>query len=265
MNNLIRSEIYKIIRSRVFKNSCIIISLSSVLVMFFKLIFHGKGSWNLIHSSIRGREYGFTISGYRDTIPIEYLYNALGIMAVILIISIFIVGVSVINEYISGAIKNSIAYGHNRIIIYLSKMIGVSIVVMGITTVFILISIFGSSIIYGLCENFTFNMISEIIIIIIFVNIALICFVSINMCLAFMIRSKALILLVFMLNALLTLIRVAKSISSIMRFNPLFMLMDVCAKVPTMKLMVTYTVNCLVVIAVSTLVGAIFFKKQDIK
>ncbi|WBW97419.1 ABC transporter permease subunit [Oceanirhabdus sp. W0125-5] len=265
MNNLIRSEIYKLIRSRVFKNSCIVMSLVTIIVVFSKYIIGENTRFNLTHCRVGGRSYGFTISSTRDMISIEYLYNALGAIGIILIISIFIAGTSVVNEYISGTIKNSIAYGHNRISIYLSKVIASSSVVMSITTIFIIICIVGCTIVYGWGEPVTFNRISEIVRIIILVNIVLTCFISINMCLAFMIRSKALLVVVYMIINFLTVMSIANGISPIIRFNPLFMLMDICSKVPTIELMGTYTVNCLGLIAGSSLVGAIFFKNQDIK
>lgn len=261
MINLIKSEVYKLTHSKVFRNCNIVMVIMTFITGFSRIIFGENGKLYLLHKGMNYRQYGFTINCMKELVPIEYLYNALGSIAVMLIVSIFIVGFSVINEYESGTVRNSIAYGHSRISVYFSKLIGIGIVVASMTTIYIIISMICSSLSYGWGNLVT----NEIISVILMVNIALMAIVSVNICTAFIIKSKPLLVVLLMGVISITFIRLKNPISGLFSFNPFFILMDVCAEIPSMELMRTYTINTSMLVVISSVIGIAWFKNQDVK
>ena len=264
MSNLIKSEVYKLLHSKVFRNSCITMGIMAFFTIFTRFIFNDAPIY-LMHTYIGDRSYGFLVNGMGDLGPVIYLKNALGGIAIVIIVSIFLVGVAIVNEFTGGTIKNSVSYGHNRTQIYLSKIIGSSIVVLGMTTVYCIVSLIGSALFYGWGEPFAISRINDMIKMILLVDIILIGIISINICLAVIIKSKALLEVVLMAMIFITATTIADPIPWFLKFNPFFMLMDVCAEIPSMNIMAIYTINTVILVIISSIIGVSWFKNQDIK
>ncbi|MBV4418954.1 ABC transporter permease [Clostridium tyrobutyricum] len=264
MYNLLKFELYKLKNSKTFRNLFIITTI--LIVFILRLFYTNAGPWKLFDFIYNNRECGFFINNFKDRIhptSLEFFNSAFGFSIVMIILIMFIVGAFVVDEYSNGTIKNIIAYGHNRIKIYISKFL---IICLGIFTLVIFL-LFIPVIIALILGWEKAVSISEIIRII--KSTVLICWifttiVSIYMCFMTIIKSKS---IVIGLGIVFLFLNGAGFFSSFKfeRYTPAFMLMNIGTLSPNSVDIQNMIVTCFILIILSNLLGIFIFKNQDIK
>ncbi|MBD5638729.1 ABC transporter permease [Clostridium botulinum] len=263
MYNLIKFEFYKLKRSRIFKNSLILISL----IVFFTiyLFFFKKYEFKIMNSAFGGREYGFWINNFNNRLSpkaIDFVYSAFGFAPVLEILIMLIAGEFVIKEYSYGTLKNIVSYGHKREHIYISKILTMSVVTFSLTVLLLLGTVAGAFI-SGAINKISYREIYEIIN---FIFLAWIIFTSIASIYTFLytlIKSKSLVVTIGMVYMFLANIFIGKI--SYQKYTPTFILMDIGIVSPSIQNVHHIIMTCIVLIIVTSCLGICVFKKEDIK
>lgn len=188
MCRLIKAEIYTLFKSRAFKVLCIIALLSSVMLIgIAKLV----TSEEFLRSSMQGmtaEQQDLFIEELKkasssETSPIsstasigfsmkssdlfnptakEIFNSSFGNRTVEIFLAI-LVGIMVASEYSSGTIKNKLAYGKRREQYYLAKIIAITVGMAIILAIMVSIATIGSTILFGWGKAFDLNELAYIL------------------------------------------------------------------------------------------------------
>lgn len=268
MYNLLRSELLKLKYSKFFKNLTILIIVFIALTVilsktapYFNL--------QLMYTNTIDRDYGFATNIFINQLNpmgFEYFKSAVGWTPILLIALLFLIGYFVADEYKNGNYKNTIAYGHKRENIYISKLIAICV---GITILEILLytvpTILGT-IINGWGIPFKIKAISEMVSLSLVISIIMMSIASIGMFLSTLTKSKSVVIVIGICALIATCFTIGKSgIEMFTINNPMYMLMDVCIKNPDIENIRHIIISCIISIIIFTTLGITTFKQQDIK
>ncbi len=132
MVNLIKSDLYRLFRSKTYK-SCAIGALGVTIFVLSLAIFTDAELWIMAFTS-NGVRRGFMIGLEQGAEFRDLLINALGSGAGLYIIAIVLTSTAIISRKRSGIMKATVAYGYERWKIYLSQVIslivGISILII---------------------------------------------------------------------------------------------------------------------------------------
>lgn len=264
MYNLLKFEIYKLKHNKAFKIS-LIITLFLIINSIY-LFFYDKSTVKIINNSLNGKDFGFLVNIFQDRKypkAIEFFYSSFGFCPIISILVMFLVGRLVIDEYSNGTMKNIVMYGHNRIKIYISKLI----IVFLCSFILICLLLFGTAIIGNIItrsKSLSFSVFAQMIRFTILTAIIFASITSIYVCLAILVRNKSILLSSCILAMILisSYLPNLNNFTNFIKFSPTFMLI----KIGTLKSNVPSIIpNCIILIIISTLIGAFTFKKLDLK
>lgn len=134
MINLIKSELYRLFRSKIYKN-CIIASLGISIFALSLAIFTDIELWITLSTGQDGLRRGFLIGLNEGANFRRLIVNALGSGAGLYIVCIVLTTSVMVSRNRCGIMKNTVSYGYDRWKIYLSQMISIiiasSILVIG--------------------------------------------------------------------------------------------------------------------------------------
>lgn len=270
MVNLIKSETYKLINSKTYKMQVIFILLMIISLIIGSFTYENGVGFKLIYAILGDRAYGFHFNTYLDVNNIkgiEVFKSSLGIAPVLVVILSYLVSFLTCDEYKKGTYKNILSYGQKRECVYIAKLISISI---GIAIMIFLAS-FGSliigTIIYGWGVNFEFNQIISMVKLLLINTIIFISIASIFMIIGTIFKNSELTVLISILFLFspIVLLGLPTITLDIIKYHPIFMLMDTCIQIPGQKLIYQIIFTCIIIIVVFTIVGSYIFKRQDIK
>lgn len=267
MYNLIKFELYKLKKNKAFK-ICILLTVF-IVFLTIRRFFSSTTPTYIFRFLYKGQDYGFTVNNFRDRMhpqAIEFLNSAFGYIVLIEIMLMFIVAVVVIDEYSKGTIKSIIAYGHKRYKIYFSKLIAISIASGVLIGILLLGSVIVSIPIRGAGSNLSIESIIKILKFVFLVWLIFIDIVSIYICMAIIIRNKSLLIGIGMGYFILTIFLSGKeSVFKYQQYTPLFNLMKIGMSYPNTDTTLNIMFLCVATIIITTVLGVVTLKKQDIK
>ncbi|WP_243124590.1 ABC transporter permease [Clostridium sp. AWRP] len=262
MYNLLKFEIYKLKHNKTFFSSLMITSF--LIIYSICLFFHSKAILKILETSYQGNEFGFLVNNFKDRLhpkAIEFFCSSFGLSPCIAVILIFIVGSLVLDEFSNGTINNIIVYGHKRAEIYMSKFLIASLSGLILIALLLFGTIAASSFINCSKEFLSFNDLIKSIEFTILAALILSSLTSIYMCLAMFIRNK-LILITLIILAMILITSYPPSFKSIMKYSPIFMLIDMGAfKIDPYSIIL----SSVIIIVTTTIVGIIKFEKLELK
>ncbi|HBC96490.1 MAG TPA: ABC transporter permease [Clostridium sp.] len=264
MYNLMKFELYKLKYNTAFK-----ISISIILFLIFLVLklFYSHLDIIVIFSFIYDRKtFGFFINKFHDIsspTALEFFISSFGFSVILIILSLFLVGSYIVNEYSCGTVKNTLSYGHSRLKVYLSKIITIYLSIFILLILLLFVPLITALILgwvksisaYTAARLFKYTL----IIYLIFAAIA-----SIYACLAAIIKSKSIIIALGMtilfINAGGFLINFKFD-----KYTPVIMLMKLGSlNSPTSDICSTISI-CSIIILISLVLGITVFKNQDIR
>lgn len=264
MYNLLKFELYKLKYNTVFKISTIITLFLTFLVL---KLFYSHLDIIVIFSFIHGHEtFGFFINKFHNIFTptaLEFFKSSFGFSVILIILSLFLVGSYIINEYSYGTVKNTLSYGHSRSKIYLSKIIitYLSIFILLILLLFLPLAV---ALILGWVKSISAYTAVKIFKYTLLTYLILITLASAYTCLATIIKSKSIIIALGMIllfvNAGGFLINLKFDI-----YTPIIMLMKLGSLNSSPSDICNVISICTIIILVSLGLGIITFKNQDIK
>ncbi|MPQ43572.1 ABC transporter permease subunit [Clostridium tarantellae] len=266
MVNLLKSHLFILRKSRTYKNAFIILTC---IIIFTTIVSFSEENGSIMLSAVmkNNRLYGFHIGNLLEFQGYLNIFRAaLGLSLFIAIIIFFLVGDLVISPYNNGMLKNTICYGHNRYKIYLSNVISLLIG----TILLALFTLITSMVVLSLFFNYG-NPISkeEVITMIKIIPIWLLILCAIcsfYALIATIIKSKATVATGGALFITLVSFLLFNALSDVTRSRiPIYMLGDLCGYVRYDSSLLIFGVNSLMIIVVSTIIGAMIFKIQEVK
>ncbi|WP_055666086.1 ABC transporter permease [Desnuesiella massiliensis] len=266
MYNLVKFEFYKLRHSKTFRNSLIVVA--ALIAYTVNLFFKNQAKWMIFNFQVNDREYGFWVNNFKDKLhpqAVEFLYSAFGFSLIIVILTMFLVGEALVDEYSNGTVKNIVAYGHSRVKIYLSKLFVTSLAVCILISFLLLGTVF-AAFISGILESISLEAILEMMKFILVSYFIFAAMVSIYMLLGIYLRKKSLLVGLGMSYVLVSIFTGGiPSLFKYQRHAPLFMLMDIGVVPPSAHTIYVLIINCSIIIMGTILLGNIIFKNQDIK
>lgn len=270
MVNLIKSESYKLLNSKVYK-----ILAAYMIFMVICLIYASFGytqgeGFKWIYLVLEGRVYGFHHNVYADVNNIrgvEVFVSTLGTAPIIIGGISYLISFLIGDEYKNGTYKNILTYGHKRKDLYIAKSVALSIGIAIIVFSSSLIALFLGTIIYGWGIPFEINQIIDIMKWLSVNTVIFISIISIISVVATIFKSGELSLLfaiIFILSPYI-LLQLNVVTLDILKYHPIFMLMDTCIKMPNNSLILQILIICSIITVLFTTLGSYIFKKQNIR
>lgn len=265
MTNLIKSDLYRLKKNKTFRKC--IFSMVIFIILITGLFSEPGAEIGIITTQVDNRMYGFILNNTLiGESPMDIFAIALGFTGIICIMLLFIVGELVMERYEFGVIKNTVSYGHNRYKIYISNLLCILVAIILLSIMTIVVSCGIWSVIYGVNKSITgseFTMILKVIIVWLVILCAM---ASIYTMIHTLARKKTTVLgLSVLFVAFIPMSLIELKISYINYKIPMLMLMDLCSMPFNNGLLLTFAVNSILIILISTILGCIIFNKQDIK
>lgn len=265
MINLIKADLYRVSRNSTIKN-CIMIF---VLFVIFATISFKDGAetyLQLCTSYVDNKVFGYLVGNPSiETGYFQIFRSSICLTIVIAIMMLFIIGDLIISGYTMGTLKNTISYGHNRIKVYLSSIVSIflTVTIFAITTLGSTMLLW--SIMYGE-GNITADEIKAILNIIPVLLIILLGMASIYILISTITKNKAIVAalgtfaLTYLGGALVGQVG-SKWIAKV----PVFMLSELCGTPSLTDPLGSFTINSLIIIVLTTIMGCIIFNRQEIR
>ncbi|MEG0295906.1 MAG: hypothetical protein RR620_04240 [Clostridium sp.] len=262
MINLIKSDLYRLFRSKTYKG-CAIASLGVITFVLGISIFTDVELWIMSFTGQDEVRRGFLIGLENATYFNEFIINALGAGAALYIIAITLTSSVVISRRKSGIMKNTVAYGYERWKLYVSQVISL---IVGIT---ILVVITFLTILLITCIVFKPSDINyEGVLLVVKSLILYICVisstVSIYVLLATLISNSEVISVIAMCEMLGLAMLGPFLPTAINNCIPYSMIRTV-AQVPKNVNFVEYILNGSIIIIITSFIGILIFNKKEIK
>lgn len=265
MINLLKADLFRLRKSKTFKNSMVVMV---ILVIAYFIVCSMSEDFISINITFRNdRMYGFCIGRIKDNINYLNIFrSSLGFVIFTCLTMIFLVTDSVISRYSNGVLKNTVSYGHNKCKVYLSSLISSYIGVCIIGIFYIVFSMVGAVLLFQPSKIISKEELYVIFMVTLVVLIILAAMVSLYTLFSVIIKSKVIIatsaalFMTFVTGALFDVISKA-----VQNKIPIYMLIDICGQPEISPLLGTFVVNSFIIIVVSTVLGCIIFKGQEIK
>lgn len=268
MYNLLKSEILKLKYGNQYKNLCILILIFITLTVILSKVapyFNLK----LVYAYTETGCFGFETNTFINQLApmgVEYFKSALGWTPVLLIAVLFLVGSFVADEYRNGTYKHTIAYSNKREYIYITKLIAIYIGITILELALYMVPTLIGTIINGWGINFEIKTIIEMLNLSLIISIIMMSIASIGMFLSTITKSKSVVVAIGISSILATWFTIGqKDIEMVATNNPIYMLMDVCAKTPSIENITHIIISCATSTIIFTVLGCTIFKYQDIQ
>ncbi|MBS3202644.1 MAG: hypothetical protein PUJ51_03515 [Clostridiales bacterium] len=265
MINLLKADLFRLRKSKTFRNSMIVIGILVTVFLFMCLDEEFFFSLNVTFRN--DRVYGFYFGRMEGNINYINIFRAsLAFTIFACLTMIFLVTDSVISKYSNGVLKNTISYGHNKYKVYLSSIISNYIGVSIVAILYILFFMIGAICLFKPNTMISNNELYVICIVSLVVLIILGAMVSLYTLISVVVKSKVVIatagalFMTFGTGALFDVIS-----KSTQNKIPIYMLLDICGQPEISPLLKTWVINSFIIIVVSTILGCIIFNKQEIK
>ncbi len=265
MINLIRSDLFRLKKSKTFRKSIIILLVFMIIsIIGFSIL--GRGL-SLISIAIDNKDYGFHIKSPSLTNwYLDLFTSSLGFTFIIYLITLFLVGNVVIAKYDCGILKNSISSGHDRCRIYISNLISIFIAILFMAVLTLVIPFILWSIIFYPQNKILEEELLLIIKIIPVWLIILFAMTSFYVFLATISKSKGIVIGLGILNlSVLSMTLIFIGSSKIINKVPILMLMDLCSSPSFNTPLTSFLINSIIIIFSTTILGCITVTNQDIK
>ncbi|MGL4570550.1 MAG: hypothetical protein ACRCVJ_05765 [Clostridium sp.] len=262
MINLIKADLYRLFRSKIYRN-CIIASIIVSLIVIILSITTDAEIFIFSFTNPEGVTRGFKLGIETGDDYIKFLVNALSAAALIYIIGITLTSSSVVNKIKSGIYKNTVSYGYERYKVYISNLVAIIIGLSIIITASFLGILLVTSVI---CKpiNLSYESILITIKTLTLYIIILSSMVSIYTFLATLIPNSEVISIIAMVEIIgITMIGMMLS-DNLNKFIPYSMIIELGSN-PKSNNFLTYIINGLIIITISTLFGVAVFKRREIK
>lgn len=267
MYNLIRFEIYKLRRSKTFTNLLKIVT--GLIVLTIVLSFFKSVKLNFISGIYNGKEIGFSINkfnDYSDPLAIEFFYSASSFTYILLILQVSLVEELIHDEYSKGTIKNLLAYGHKRWKVYLAKLLVMFLAIFILVIYLLFGTVILGIVINGFREDFKLTLALEMFYTTGLIWGILMAIASVYMFLAMAIRSSYKVIAIAIIFPCVSYIQLAiYEVAGYEQYLPTFMLVYICSIKPEINFIYLIIKVCSILIIISTILGIIVFKNQDIK
>lgn len=262
MLNFIKADLYRLSRSKAFRYS-----VGNMLIFFIAMTIYVSGNEGSLGLISIGDSYGYRFRGpLIHGSLVELLEPALGFTVIVCIIMLFIISDLVIERYKVGMLHAPIAYGGSREKIYLSNLLVSILAVLGIGLGVMMMTLIVWGSIFTREYKIDLETIKQIVEIIGTWCLIIIAMISSWTLLATLIREKVIIVGLGILN--ITFIGGALIMGvgqNMIQSVPNLMLMQLCTNPMMNTYLGKYRVNATVIIFITTLVGCMIFRKQDIK
>lgn len=229
-------------------------------------IFKPQGGENLslIVTFINNRKYGFTMNDFSHIKKLsaqDFLFLAIGFTAVTYMVLVYFVGNIVVDEYVNKTIMHKINYGYSRTSVYISKLI-VSFIGGSIIALFPIIL---NTLIGGLMYEFgTFDILKISKILTVYM-LQLYASTSFYILLTSIMKIKSELMGLGVLTLLLPALLTEKNVLYLTKYIPYGGLLDICGKYPSNEIMLSLSLNAIIVIIITSTLGYMLINKQDIK
>lgn len=258
MVNLIKSDLYRLFRSKTYK-SCAIGALGVTIFVLSLAIFTDAELWIMAFTS-NGVRRGFMIGLEQGAEFRDLLINALGSGAGLYIIAIVLTSTAIISRKRSGIMKATVAYGYERWKIYLSQVISL---IVGISILIIIVFLSILSITCTVFKIYNIELLLIVKVLILYISVVA-ATVSVYGFLSTLIQNSEVISVIAIAEILgLTMLEPALSIK-ITSFIPYSMIRTL-AQVPESVDFISYLIKVFLIIIISTFLGIIIFSKKEIK
>lgn len=265
MINLLKADLFRLQKSKTFRNSIIIMGIIISILLFLSL---DDQFFFSINSTFRSdRMYGFSIGKLGESASyLDIFRSSLGFVFFAAINMIFLVTDGVISRYSNGVLKNTISYGHSKYKIYLSNIFSNYVGVSIITILYILLYLIASIFLFTPDKMISKDELQVMVTVTLVVLVILGAMVSTYTLLSVIIKSKVVIatgaalFMTFISAALFDIIDKATQ-----NKIPIYMLYDICGQPEISPLLKTCVINSIIIIVITTILGCIIFNKQEIK
>lgn len=268
MYNLVKSELYKLRYGKTYKG----LAIFSIWCVFMTMIvsFNAKTvGLQLIYGTFNNRGYGFSINTFanpENLKGVEFFMSGIGWTPILVVGLMYLISSLTCDEYSIGTYKNMLTYGHKRSNVYIAKLftvcVGISILIFVLPSLTLAIGTIGNG--WGI--PFSLETIIEMIKLLGLITIIFISIASVFMLLATIIKNKALIVTIGIVALVSPLFLLGNMVSlDIMEYYPIFMLMDICAQMPGIDMIIKIIITCFIITVIFTVLGVYVFKNQDIK
>lgn len=261
MINLLRTDLYRIGKSKSFRITSIasVVAVIPILLIFFIT----NSSLNIMSV---GESNGFYIGANKiSEAGLSVIRSTLGFTILIFIATLFILSDVVVIRYKNGTIKNSLAYGEDRIKVYISNFIAIIIAMIALsTTVFAVAYIISSLAMFKtiFIDLYYIKMLLKAVLTIIIILVTIMAF---YMMLGTIIKNSSVINLIGVLSWFIIPITMSNSILEGGKSKlPLMIIRDICGNPLNPSFQYGDFFSIVLVLLVSLGIGIWVFKKQDI-
>ena len=240
MINLIKADLYRLFESKAYKK-CIYGAIGITVFVMFLAVLTDSELWLMSFIGKDNIRRGFRVGLWQGADFNNHVINALGSGAGIYIIGIVLTSYFIISRFRSGILKNTVTYGYERWKIYVSQLLitGITLKVGSIDIVL---------------------AIKSLILYIIIVSAT----ISIYTLLATLITNSE-VISVIAIAEMMGLTMVGAMLSTrVNNFIP-YSMIRALAQGPMEVDFITYLVNAVCIIIVTTFIGILFFNKKEIK
>lgn len=263
MINLIKADLYRLFKSKCYKN-CIIASIVTAILTVCIPIILGGPLWIMSFTSSGSEIYGFRIGAIQyNGEYLSFIINALGTAIFIYLIGIILVINSSVKRFSSGTLKNTVSYGYERWKIYLSNLVSIIVGVSILSLISFLITLILPVLTYKPLD-FELNSIIITIKYLIEYIVILASMISIYYFCTVLIPDSSVISCIVILEFCLLTVISSSLPEKITRFIPFSMIRKFTA-IPDKFDFIYIFFNSAVLIIISTIIGILVFRRKEIK
>lgn len=273
MINLLNANIYKLRHSVMFRNLMIVIFIITGISITISVYSPNAGLYMMSAQFNDGSKYGFGTNDFENMqLPtlIELVRSSMGLLPIVVVCVFLLAGMFFLKEFTDGTIKNTIAFGHSRIKIYVSKFMVVSLGVL----LFLVVQALIYSIVIGIFKGslliYTFNDVITALSQLLVYWFIIMSITGIFILLSVLVRNQAVVVgaaTMAMFGSFFILALTYESIGGLgfNAFNPFIILMEAGSISLDSSRMLAGLGVCGLYIVGSIVLGCYMFKRQEIK
>lgn len=262
MINLLKSDLYRLFRSKTYRNCAIGSGIVALFVLVIS-IFTNTNLWLMAFMGSDETRRGFNIFLEQGATLKQLIVNAFGSGAGLYIIGITLTSSVVISKNRSGIMKATVSYGYERWKIYVSQLItliiGIAILIIGsFISILLITSLVFKQSIFNLEALFLITKSLTLYIVIVAATVSIYTFLS-------TLISNSEVIAVVAIGEMMGFAMLGPSLPmAVNNFIPYSMIRTV-AQIPEAVDFIVYAVNSGLIILVVTFLGIMIFNKKEIK